>query len=285
MIKTFEEFVLECYNPVNEAFQSGKLREIIKQHGKPKHSWDNKMLYDLKDNEIIDVVNSRDEYFKKYSGGHDGQEAFMIELEDGSCIVIGNFGILTKFFRDNYKEKNRIFKERHSERHKGNLGKPNHIERTGDDINKKHIENVNKIEQRRLAEKLQPNIQEIVDNIKSILEEIDLSELIELGDDKHDNLEIESQMTIEGEKYDVYVYYSASIDEYKNRGCYEYDIEYELDKFEIVNYDSGISLSNDILGITYKTYKDLFKTYEEKDIDGGVYDPYEAYGVSPSDFF
>ena len=37
MIKKFEDFVLECYgNPLNEAFQSSKLREIIKKHGKPK---------------------------------------------------------------------------------------------------------------------------------------------------------------------------------------------------------------------------------------------------------
>ena len=33
MIKTFEQFISEKYdNPVNEAFQSSKLREIIRQH-------------------------------------------------------------------------------------------------------------------------------------------------------------------------------------------------------------------------------------------------------------
>ena len=49
MIKTFEQFVSTMYGrPVNEAFQSGKLREIIKQHGEPNFSWDKDMLYDLK---------------------------------------------------------------------------------------------------------------------------------------------------------------------------------------------------------------------------------------------
>jgi hypothetical protein len=44
MIKSFKEFVSAKYGrPVNEAFQSSKLREIIKQHGKPKYSWENKM--------------------------------------------------------------------------------------------------------------------------------------------------------------------------------------------------------------------------------------------------
>ena len=71
MIKSFEQFVLECYNKpsgesINESFQSGKLREIIKQHGKPKYKWEYKMLYDLKDDEIVDVLDSRDEYWEKY---------------------------------------------------------------------------------------------------------------------------------------------------------------------------------------------------------------------------
>ena len=40
MIKRFEEFVSTMYGrPVNESFQSSKLRELIKQHGKPKYSW------------------------------------------------------------------------------------------------------------------------------------------------------------------------------------------------------------------------------------------------------
>ena len=41
MIKTFEQFVAAKYGkPVNEGFQSSKLRAIIKQHGLPKNDWD-----------------------------------------------------------------------------------------------------------------------------------------------------------------------------------------------------------------------------------------------------
>ena len=102
MIKTFEQFIAEHYckpvgNPVNEAYQSSKLREIIKQHGLPKSDWDKKMLYDIQDDEVVDVVADRKEYAEKYSEyeGYGRDEAtFMIELEDGYCLVIGNLGIL-----------------------------------------------------------------------------------------------------------------------------------------------------------------------------------------------
>ena len=66
MIKTFEQFVAAKYGkPVNEGFQSDVLRDIIKQHGLPKREMDKKMLYDLKDDEIVDVVDSREEYYEK----------------------------------------------------------------------------------------------------------------------------------------------------------------------------------------------------------------------------
>ena len=66
MIKTFEQFVYDMYSTsVNEAYQSSKLRNIIKQHGKPKWEHEYKMLYDIKDDEIVDVVSSRNEYYKQ----------------------------------------------------------------------------------------------------------------------------------------------------------------------------------------------------------------------------
>ena len=161
MIKTFEQFVNEMYSPINEAFQSSKLREIINTHGMPKWDLDKKMLYDIKDNEIVDVLDNRKEYYdKKYDkNGYNGQSAFMIELKDGAVIVISNFGILKSFLnRYSEKEFDELFKKRHSERHKGNLGKYG-----GDDIHKKHLENVNKIYTRRFVERLQPIIPELVE--------------------------------------------------------------------------------------------------------------------------
>jgi hypothetical protein len=275
MIKTFEQFVSTEYGkPVNEAFQSRKLREIIKQHGKPKHSWENKMLYDLKDNEIIDILDSRDEYWKKYSNGNGNEATFMLELEDGVIVVISNLGILNKYLKDFNKLKDDVFKKRHSERHKGNLGKFG-----GDDIHKKHIENVNKIENRRFAEKLQPNVSEIVDAIKEILDDIVPSE----WDDGEDT-NFDSTIELNGEEYTVYMYCSIErSDCVKQYGAEYYDISFTLDSFDIEDED-GHFTSNEDLGITEKTYGDLFKPIVEDDIEGCIYDYYEHYGVNPADF-
>ena len=71
MIKTFEQFVSTVYGEtVNEGFQSKKLSELVKKHGKPRdrdccsvHSYVNdqylkkRALYDIKDSDIIDVVS------------------------------------------------------------------------------------------------------------------------------------------------------------------------------------------------------------------------------------
>lgn len=275
MIKTFEEFVAAKYSkPVNEAFQSSKLREIIKQHGKPKYSWENKILYDLKDDEIVDVLDSRKEYWEKYSDEHldNKQATFILELEDGAVVVISNLGILQNnwYPKEIEKQKEEEFKKRHSERHKGNLGKG------GDEIHKKHMENVDKIERRRLAEKLQPNIQEIVDKVNSIMDEINPSDLDESGT-------IESEFSLGNDEYMIYVNYTAESSEIrKSYGVESYDLYYKLESFEIC--DENTCVSNEDLGITEKTYKDLFKTYK-KDMEGDIYDHYAYIGLSRSDFY
>ena len=279
MIKTFEEFVTAKYSkPVNEAFQSSKLREIIKQHGKPKHRWGKSMLYDLKDDEIVDVLDSRKEYWNKYSNEKkdDGQATFMLELEDGAVVVISNLNILKRWWpsdREIEKIKDELFKERHAERHKGNLGKFG-----GDDIHKKHMDNVDKIERRRLAEKLQPNIQEIVDEIDYIMNKnINISDLDESGS-------IESEFSLGNDEYMIYVNYTTERSEIRRSyGAECYDIYYELESFEIC--DENTCVSNDDLGITEKTYKDLFKTHVKKDVEGDIYDFYALNGVSRSDFY
>lgn len=289
MIKTFEQFVNEFYNKpegnlVNEAFQSSKLRELIKQHGKPKYRLDNKMLYDLKDNEIIDVLNSRDEYWKKYSDDNDSnQETFMLELNDGTIIVIGNLGILKNYLSKwssinmkKYDEKDKVFKERHAKRHVGNLG--NH----GDEIHHKHLENVDKIERRRFAEKLQPNIQKIVEEVHSILYEIDDDDLI---DERSGNIsgEIETEITLNNDKYMLSIYYDGFCpDSYEDYGVEIYNVSYSLSYFEI--YNDNICISNEDLGITEKTYEELFKEINRK-AEGNVFDPYRYHGVSREDFF
>lgn len=277
MIKTFEEFVAAKYSrPVNEAFQSSKLREIIKQHGKPKYSWENKMLFDLKDDEIVDVLDSRKEYWEKYSDERldNKQATFILELEDGAVVVISNLGILQNHWypKEIEKQKEEEFKKRHSERHKGNLGKFG-----GDEIHKKHMENVDKIERRRLAEKLQPNIQEIVDKVNSIMDEINTSDLDESGC-------IESEFSLGNDEYMIYVNYTAEGSEIRRSyGVESYDIYFKLESFEIC--DENTCVSNEDLGITENAYKDLFESHVEKDIEGDIYDYYDYYGVSRSDFY
>lgn len=279
MIKTFEQFVNEMYSPINESFQSSKLREIIKKHGMPKWKHDKKMLYDIKDNEIVDVLYNRKEYYdKKYDkNGYNGQSAFMIELKDGAVIVISNLGILKSFLkRYSEKEFDELFKKRHAERHKGNLGKYG-----GDDIHKKHLENVNKINTRRFAERLKPIIPELVEKIKSEIESISNEELMENnGGDNYIEFEIE----IGENKYQIYADYVVKVsDEYKRSGEYLCDIEYSLVSFEIVDED-GDGAKNEDLDITSKTYPDLFDDIVVKEVECGFYDKHYAYGVNPSDF-
>ena len=279
MIKNFEQFVTECYNrPVNESFQSSKLREIIKQHGKPKHSWENKMLFDLKDDEIVDVLDSRKEYWEKYSEERleNKQATFILELEDGAVVVISNLGILQNHWypKDIERQKEEEFKKRHSERHKGNLGQG------GDEIHKKHLENVDKIERRRLSEELQPNIQEIVDTVDSIIAEIDPSEFIE-----EDSGYMESEITLNGDEYSITVNYEGGCyDESKKYGAVYHYVSYSLVSFELYNEDRDVLITNEDLGITESTHKELFKEYREE-VEGEVYDYYDYYGVSRSDFF
>lgn len=295
MIKTFEQFVSEIYgNPVNEAFKSNKLRQIIKQHGKPKHSWDNKMLYDLKDNEIIDVVSSRDEYFDKYKSSkgrkfndNTNQATFIIELEDGYCIVIGNLGILKSFLdnwksdREEEKEKESIFKKRHRERHKGNLGN------TGDDIHRKHLEKVNELDKKRFIKKLQSNISEIIENVKDEMKNFldnspdDITE----ENDKSGESQIETEITLGGKKYWLYIDYSYDPHSfYKSHGVEYYSIDFELNSFLIMDDDGYTEVNNEELGITPKTHKELFDTFTIDEVEGQIYDYDKIYDVSNSDF-
>ena len=278
MIKTFEQFVSAKYGkPVNEGFQSNKLRSIIKQHGLPKNDWDKKMLYDLQDEEIGYVVNSRDEYKEKYPEykGYARDEAtFMIELEDGACLVIGNLGILKDYFKDRYRSD--IFKKRHAERHKGNLGKNG-----GDEIHKKHLEKVDELEQKRFAAKMQPMLSEIAEAIKAEMEGIDSSDLDEEG-----NFTKEFDITLGGETYGIIAEYEVEFSNgSKKYGAYYYDIIYNLTSFEMWDEDGDKYATNDILGITDDTYGDLFKPITIDDVEGEIYDHYAYYGVSRSDFY
>ena len=278
MIKKFEQFVSAKYGRhINEGFQSSKLREIIRKHGLPKNDWDKKMLYDLQDDEIVDVVANRNEYYEKYYNEryrrNDG--TFMIELKDDACLVIGNLGILNNMFKE-HEDLDRLFKQRRSERHKGNLGK-----RGGDEIHMKHLENVDKIMQKRFAAKLQPMVTEIVkeikDEFKDKMEELNPSDLTN-GESTE-----EFEITLGNNTYLIYAEYQVDVNDYDIHGATYYDIYCDLISFEIWDREDDIYVTNDMLGITRKTHSDLFDTITIH-AEGDVYDYYEYYGVSPSDF-
>ena len=286
MIKTFEQFVADNYgNPVNEAYQSSKLREIIKQHGKPKNFWELRLLYDLKDDEIIDVVDNRKEYWEKYSNEPQSpmekeQATFMLELEDGACVVISNLDIFKSYFDEFGKkareEKEELFKKRHSERHVGNLGYRGEL-----DIRKIHRENVDKLMTKRFLEKLQPHIDEIINKVSSIMDNIDIYDFSE----KKDTATVESEISLDGSEYTIDVNYTYSLSGYRKKyGIEYYNAYYNLDAF-VIGDEDGNTVSNDDLNITFKSHKDLFKEYAVKDIEGAIYDYYEAYGISRSDFY
>ena len=279
MIKTFEQFVSDMYGkPINEGFQSNKLRSIIKQHGLPKNDWDKKMLYDLQDNEIVDVVSNKDEYYEKYDGDrkpYKDEETFMIELEDGYCIVISNLNVL-KSFISKEGDMRQVIKKRHTERHKGNLGK-----HSGDDIHKKHLQKVDELERKRFAASLQSNLDEIVEAIKDEMDVVDSSDLDEEG-----TKSFEFDTTLNGQKYLIEGEYKVEFtDGSKKYGAYYYDIVYNLLSFVIWDNEGDKYATNEDLGITEETYRDLFDTITIEDVEGEIYDHYAYYGVSRGDFY
>ena len=165
MIKTFEQFVSTAYGrTVNEGFQSEKLRELVKKHGKPRdrdfssvHSYVNdqylkkRALYDIKDSDIIDVVNKRSVTASTHLDRdyRDSNNKYIptkvIELKDGTCVIVRSGAEYDAYVA-------------HEERHKGNLGKDG-----GDDIHQRHLKKVQTLKDDRLAVELEPYVSNIID--------------------------------------------------------------------------------------------------------------------------
>ena len=276
MIKTFEQFVSATYGKrINEAFQSRKLKELIKQHGKPKHSCDYELLYDIQDDEIVDVLDSTSEYFDKHLKSDMYGKTFMLELEDGTALAIGNIELLSSKIDGIKKE----IKKRIQKRHKGNLGNG------GDEIHKKHLENVDKVEKQRLLKKLQPNLDLIAEIIKGEIEKVAESKTEKDDEQDYYRDTVEFEIVLDDIYYLTYMEYEVNFtEEFKRHGAYYYDAVCTLESFEICDEDSGAYVTNDDLDITHKTYKDLFNPYVTKDVQGSVYDFHELYGVRPEDF-
>ena len=174
MIKTFEQFVSTVYDrSVNEGFQSKKLSELVKKHGKPRdrdfssvHSYVNnqylkkRALYDIKDSDIIDVVDRRSVSASTHLDRdyRDSNNKYMptkvIELKDGTCVIVRDGAEYDAYVA-------------HKERHKGNLGKDG-----GDDIHQRHLKKVQRLKDDRLAVELEPYVSNIIDILEEIMEDL-----------------------------------------------------------------------------------------------------------------
>jgi hypothetical protein len=260
MIKTFEQFVSTVYgSAINEAFQSSKLRELVKKHGKLEKTWQDHLLYDLTDDDIIDVVANSDEFKANRSNGkYDDMSVYYIEFKDGTCVVYNDSKNFYKLAKD---------------RHKGNIKK---------DWKKNKVDN---LIVSYIKRNYKENIEKFINTIYTA--ETDsknpLNELIyKTIDEKLNDGEYYSDFSVclENED-DVKKFIGFSSFSYNNQHCEVYAIEinysfdfdsgedhgkyapatagYEFDSFTL-DTDFGI-ITNDDLGITPKTYKDLFKYY------------------------
>ena len=174
MIKTFEQFVSTVYGrSVNEAFQSEKLSELVKKHGKPRdrdfssvHSYVNnqylkkRALYDIKDSDIIDVVNkgsvtANTHLDRDYRDSNNKYiPTKVIELKDGTCVIVRAGAEYDAYVA-------------HEERHKGNLGKDG-----GDDIHQRHLKKVQSLKDDRFAVELEPYASNIIDILGETMKDL-----------------------------------------------------------------------------------------------------------------
>ena len=264
MIKKFEQFISEKYgNPVNEAFQSSKLREIISQHGKPIKKYDMLMLYDIKDDDIIEVTDDKD-YFRKSPKSFNS-----IELSDGSRVILKSGLYYNNGHNKHYE---REWAHRRNDAVK--------------DVHAKHLDNVNKLESKRFAKKLQSYIPEIIENITFILSDTDygfiddIIENIQKGESGIDPIDF--KMNLGDIECNVRLWIDYTYDTTTNckrrywsnwdrkhmcSGEVECNIKYSWEYFEIHNGELCVD-SFDLVdvGMTEESYPDFFdKTYEAID--------------------
>ena len=281
MVLKFEEYI-KSKDIIKESYQSGKLRNIIKQHGKPKNKWDYKLLYDIKDSDIVDVVSSSSEFFDKYQNNENNHNKnFFITLEDDYCVVIGNVKILDSYWsRDNDTIKKSFLYKRHKKRHEGNLG-----DWGGDEIN---IKFKNKLEHQKNLKVVKTALTDEV--VKEILDVI--QDYINNWDGNVEKNYMEHEMKIPGQaEISLSVNYDTYIGEEKrHRGAILADIGIDVESFELSYCNEEYVDTDDYIDDTFTNVEldiDLsgIEPYEERNADVGVYDYYAYYGVSPADFY
>lgn len=281
-IKKFKEFI-------NESFNSGKLRSIIKQNGYPKKSWDKKLLHDIQDSDVIGICNSKEEYDEKYKndgksygftkeyGNYKRNKTFFIELENGKLLVLKNYDILKDEVDSLNKEtlEDRIEKIR-QERRKYHVG----IEKE-DKLAMKHTGYiVDEQERRKFLREFftEENTKEFSDFVES---EIEGRYIDDVQEDVTVNCEQELEIEIAGKKIEITVEYEVYCGEpYRSYGKEFADISCKINEINIYFEDDEIEAE----AIRDNIYKGKTR-FKEKHVSIGIYDYYKAYGVDPRWFY
>ena len=282
-------FGFDDYQVLNESFKSGKLRNIIQQHGMPKYDQDRKFLYDLQDDEILGVMDF-DEWYDFHS---DNKSSYHIVLEDGMYLVLGNIDTL-KYYADD-KDFQKEFKRRRDERHPGNelndIPSYKRKEALEDETTKCFREKKNELEHRRNLEQfksnLGDNLEKLAEIIRNTFESNIEDKISDLVSEHKDSVstEIFDDFDVEfiGATYNIGYDYTINIsDGYTKNGATYYDVTIS---------PKTVSIYDDELGDTFDStelFDDpsaLLADYNVDDVEGEISDYYDYYGVSRGDFF
>lgn len=281
-------FGFDDYRVLNERFNSGKLRNIIQQHGMPKYKQDRKFLFDLQDDEIFGVMDY-DEWYDFY---RDNKNSYRITLEDGKYLVLGNIDTFKYYVgEDDFQAE---FKKRRDERHPGNKlnDVPSHARRSAleDEATKHFREKKAELEHRRNLEKfkirLGDDLEKFVDEIRTNFESnIDnqLGELILDYKGKHsDEINDEFDIEFNGATYNIYYDYTVSVsDGYEKSGATYYDVTISPESVGIYADEFEDEFDSSEL---FDDPNKLLADYDVDDVEGEISDYYEYYGVSWEDF-
>lgn len=275
-IKKFNEFV-----SVNESFKSGKLRSIIQQYGYPASQWDNEILYDTTDDDVVGVVDNIEEYKELYKNDGSrwkfkGNKTFYVELKSGKLLVLSNFGVLQNYVENEDSETllDRI------EKMKKNRRKYNQGVQYTDSLVVKHQKNINDLEEKRYVEKLRQ--QGLDKEISKYVEDYINSNMSSLIDIDSTSLDIDlDNIVINDVEFGVYIEMSISCEEGLERyGAIPYDVYGRITKFEIYFEDGEVLIDALETGLYVGETE-----FEDSDSIETITDYYSYYGVSRSDFF
>ena len=279
MINKFEDFVL-----INEGFKSNKLRDIIRQHGKPEYDYDKFVLHDLEDDEIIGVMNHIE--WSEYHDENRG-ECYGVMLKDGMYLVIGNIEHLK--YALTFPSFAKEFKKRRDLRHPGNEFNDIPANRRSQDeldTNIKHFrDKKSELIHKRTVEELKKHSDEIVEIISSEYDNVLDNLISDYSENFSDNSYHEFNFELLGKEFSVCInYYYEWGDTYKRSGAEFSSIAVSVESITFTIDGGTDEYSIDEIA-DESVLKDYFSDYKSDAIEVGIYDQYEYYGVKPSDFY